>query len=106
VTDPLFEILNPKTDWYIVLRPFDGDVKHLRGEVVNTKEWIHKSSLVDARFIAALPHGVDLPTEGKDGRRFLDLDDEQKEKLPVTKVVAERPDPQPSDRKTKTTKVS
>ena len=99
MSDPLFEILNPKTDWYIVLRPFDGDVRHLRGEIVNTKEWIHKSKLVDARFIAPLPHGVELPKESKDGRRFLELDDEQIEKLPETKAVADRPTPQPSDRK-------
>ena len=99
MTDPLFDIINPKTDWYIVLRPFDGDVRHLRGEVVDTKEWIHKSKLVDARFIAALPHGTDLPEEGEDGRRFLDLDPEEKAKLPSTKVIAERPVPQASDRK-------
>ena len=99
MADQLFEILNPKTDWYIVLRPFDGAVKHLKGEVVNTKEWIHKNKLVDARYIAALPHGTELPSEDKDGRRFLDLEDHQKEKV-------ERPVPKASDRKAKKTKAS
>ena len=99
MSDPLFEILNPKTDWYIVLRPFDGDIRHLRGEVVNTKDWIHRNKLVDARYIAPLPHGVELPKAGKDDRRFLDLDDDQKKQLPESKAVADRPTPQPSDRK-------
>ncbi len=105
MTDPLFKILNPETDWYVVLRPFDGDVRHLRGEVVNTKEWIHRDKLVDARFIAALPNGVEVPEE-LDGRRFLELDDEQDAKLPKSKKIAERPVPQASDRKPNKTKAS
>ena len=60
--DPLIEAVKPNTSWYIVLRPFDGNgVKFVRGEVVDTTGWRHTSMLEQRRYIAPLPHGMEVP---------------------------------------------
>lgn len=75
--DPLLEALTVKTDWYVVLRPFqgDGDERYVRGEVVNARTWMHRRRLVDLRYIAPLPHGAPFPEEDADGRRVVVLDE-------------------------------
>lgn len=85
MSDPLIEAVTPPTPWYVVLRPFDGDHRYSRGEVVDTTGWTHHRRLIDLRYIAALPHGADLPEPGEDGRRFLALNEEQAEKVPPKK---------------------
>ena len=92
MTDPLIEILTPKTDWYVVLRSFDSgsDNRPERGEVVDGSQWTHTRKLVEARYIAHLPHGVDLPKENKEGRRFLNLDKKQESALPKSKAVSDK----------------
>ncbi|NBO54043.1 MAG: hypothetical protein EBU84_05500 [Actinobacteria bacterium] len=62
VKDPLVESVKPKTNWYIVLRPFDGNgVKFIRGEVVDTTGWRHTAMLEQRRYIAPVPHGMEIP---------------------------------------------
>lgn len=62
VKDPLLEAVTPKTNWYVVLRPFNGaDGEFIRGEVVDTTGWIHLSALQNRRYIAPLPHGAVVP---------------------------------------------
>ncbi len=102
--DPLIAAITPKTDWYVVLRPFhgEGDALLIRGEVVNTKEWIRPERLADLRYIAPMPHGVDVPEPNDDGRRLIVLDEEQLEVVPETKQPAkaeERPVPTAAGRK-------
>lgn len=83
--DPLIVAVTPKTDWYVVLRPFDGDRRFARGEVVNTDGWVHRQRLVENRYIAPLPHGAKLPEAGVDGIRLLSLDAEQEMMVPSKK---------------------
>jgi hypothetical protein len=62
--DPLIEAVTPKTNWFVVLRPFDGNsVKFVRGEVVDTTGWRHTGMLESRRYIAPLPYGATLPDE-------------------------------------------
>lgn len=64
VKDPLIESVKPKTNWFIVLRAFDGNgVKYVRGEVVSVDGWRHTSMLEQRRYIAPLPYGADVPDE-------------------------------------------
>lgn len=83
--DPLISAVTPKTKWYVVLRPFDGERRLVRGEVVDTSGWVHLNRLVELRYIAPLPHGADVPEEDSDGRRLLELQDQQKEQVPAKK---------------------
>lgn len=93
--DPLIQAITPKTDYYVVLRPFDGDTRFVRGEIVDISGWVHLNRLVENRYIAPLPHGAVLPEPGEDGRRFVVLDDQQ------TATIPEKKRPTPS-RKIKT----
>jgi hypothetical protein len=95
-SDPLIQAITPPTDWYVVLRPFDGDHRYVRGEVVNTEGWTQIARLQDQRYIAPLPHGADLPEVDPDGRRIVDLTQEQE------KIVPQRKRPVPT-RKVKET---
>ena len=103
--DPLITAITPKTDWYVVLRPFQGgedDTNLIRGEVVNTEGWIRPYRLAELRYIAPMPHGVDVPEPNEDGRRILVLNEEQEQAVPEKKrpaPVDERPVPAASDRK-------
>lgn len=83
--DPLIIAVTPKTDWYVVLRPFDGERRFARGEVVNTEGWIHRNRLVDNRYITPLPHGAELPEPDKAGVRLLSLNAEQEKMVPAKK---------------------
>jgi hypothetical protein len=106
-TDPLVSAVTPKTDWFIILRPFHGgdDDLLVRGEVVNTTEWLphRKSTLVDMRYVAPLPAGADLPELNSQGKRILELNEEQEQQVPEKKRPAsetdERPVPSAADRK-------
>lgn len=60
--ETVLEELTPKTNWYVVLRPFEADNGLLQsGEVVDASEWTHKKSLVERRFIKPLDNGIDVP---------------------------------------------
>lgn len=83
--DPLIKAITPPTEWYVVLRPFDGDYRFARGEVVNTTGWTHLESLVDLRYLAPLPHGAMLPDPDADGRRIIDLSEDQAKVVPTRK---------------------
>lgn len=83
--DPLLEAVTPETKWYVVLRPFDGDHRYTRGEVVDTSGWTHRVRLEDQRYVAPLPHGAEVPEPDSDGFRFLTLDAEQEQKVPAKK---------------------
>jgi len=66
VKDPLIESVKPKTNWFVVLRPFDGNgVKYVRGEVVSVEGWRHTSMLEQRRYIAPLPYGAEVPEESE-----------------------------------------
>ena len=105
--DPLVSAVTPKTDWFIILRPFHGedDERLLRGEVVNTTEWLphRRTTLVDMRYVAPLPAGADLPEPDDEGRRIIELDEEQEQQVPEKKrpvsKTDERPVPTAADRK-------
>lgn len=77
--DPLIEAITPKTPWYVVLRPFEGDgsTRYVRGEVVDTTGWMHHKRLVDLRYISVFPFGATLPEPDADGRRIIVLNEEQ-----------------------------
>lgn len=85
--DPLIEAITPKTNWYVVLRPFSGDVgkRFVRGEVVDTSDWRFAKVLVENRYIAPLPFGSDLPEPDGNGVRFINLDKAQTEAIPAKK---------------------
>lgn len=84
--DPLIEAISPKTFWFVVLRPFSGDnCRFVRGEVVDTTEWRSRSTLLEHRYIAPLPHGASLPSPDEDGRRIIDLDEDQQAIVPEKK---------------------
>ena len=62
VKDPLIEAVKPKTNWFVVLRKFDGNgVSYVRGEVVDTNGWRHTGMLEQRRYIAPLPSGAEVP---------------------------------------------
>jgi hypothetical protein len=62
VKDPLLEAVTPKTNWYVVLRPFGGEGQQfIRGEVVDTTGWLHLNALQNRRYIAPLPYGAVVP---------------------------------------------
>lgn len=64
VKDPLIESVKQKTNWYIVLRAFDGNgVSFVRGEVVDTNGWRHTGMLEQRRYIAPFPYGAEIPNE-------------------------------------------
>lgn len=89
-TDPLLEAITPKTGWYVVLRPFqgDGDARYVRGEVVNAENWTHTKRLVELRYVATLPHGVPVPEVDADGRRMIVLEPSQEAQVPEKKRPA------------------
>jgi hypothetical protein len=90
--DPLIKAITPETNWYVVLRPFQGEreSKYVRGEVVDTHGWTHKGRLVELRYVSPLPFGADVPEADEEGRRIIDLNSQQKEQVPYKK----RPVPQ------------
>jgi len=62
--DNLLELVTPKTDIYVVLRPFSGaNGLFMRGEVVDTSAWKHTSGLVNRRYIVPFPFGGVMPEE-------------------------------------------
>jgi hypothetical protein len=64
VKDPLIESVKPKTNWYVILRAFDGSgVSFVRGEVVDVSGWRHTGVLEQRRYIAPLPYGAEVPAE-------------------------------------------
>ena len=77
VKDPLIEAVKPKTNWFVVLRSFEGNaIRYIRGEVVDTLGWRHTSMLEQRRYIAPLPNGAEVPEENEvDGtkRRMLEI---------------------------------
>lgn len=77
VKDPLIEAVKPKTNWFVVLRTFEGNgISYIRGEVVDTLGWRHTSMLEQRRYIAPLPYGVEVPEEkelGETKRRMLEV---------------------------------
>ena len=79
--DALIKAVRPDTKWYVVLRPFDGDHRFVRGEVVDTTGWVHLDSLVENRYISPLPHGASVPDEDGDGRRVIELTKTQERKV-------------------------
>ena len=79
--DPLIKAVRPDTKWFVVLRPFDGDRRFVRGEVVDTTGWVHLDALVENRYIAHLPHGAEVPSEDGDGRRIIELTKQQERKV-------------------------
>jgi hypothetical protein len=81
VSDPLIEAVRPPTKWYVVLRPFKGDRAFVRGEVVDVTGWTHLTSLVQNRYVDALPHGAEVPDENADGIRIIELSKEQARKV-------------------------
>jgi len=79
--DPLIKAVRPDTKWYVVLRPFDGDRRFVRGEVCDTTGWTHIDSLIENRYVAPLPHGAKLPEEDDEGRRIIELTKTQERKV-------------------------
>lgn len=79
--DPLIQAITPKTDYYVVLRPFDGERRFVRGEVVDTTGWVHLDTLVESRYVSPLPHGAELPNEDGEGRRIIELTKAQERKV-------------------------
>lgn len=71
VADPLATTTTTKC---VVLRPFNGmGTTFLRGEVVDTTGWRTVASLVDRRYLSALPFGAKPVTIDLDGpRTFID----------------------------------
>jgi hypothetical protein len=64
VKEPLIEAVKPKTNWFVVLRSFEGNnIRYIRGEVVDTLGWRHTSMLEQRRYIAPLPYGAEVPEE-------------------------------------------
>jgi len=88
MSDPLIQAVTPPQKWFVVLRPFDGDRRFVRGEVVDTTTWTHVRSLVDNRYISALPHGADVPGEDAEGRRIIELTKAQERKVASKKRPA------------------
>lgn len=84
VKDPLIESVKPKTNWYVVLRTFDGNgVSFVRGEVVDTSGWRHTGMLEQRRYIAPLPYGAEVPGEllvGGVKRRMLNASSETEQR--------------------------
>ena len=90
--EKVLEAVAPKTNWFVVLRPFSGDSGQLgAGEVVDTANWSHTKVLQDNRYITPLPYGVAVPdlVIGSDGieRRILTENSAPSENL------SERPTP-------------
>jgi len=108
--DPLIAAITPKSDWFIVLRPFVGgedSANLVRGEVVNASGWgKDPQRLVELRYLATLPHGVAVPSVNEDGKRLIILSSQQENMVPKKKQPAkaqkERPTPTVSDRKQRT----
>lgn len=93
MTDPLVQAVTPDTKWFVVLRPFDGERRFVRGEVVDTTAWTHVRALVENRYVAALPHGAPVPAEDGEGRRIIELTKAQERKVASKKrpAVPSRP---------------
>lgn len=79
IKDPLIEAVKPKTNWFVVLRKFDGNgVSYVRGEVVDTNGWRHTGMLEQRRYIAPLPYGAEVPEESVvDGQKRRMIDNQQ-----------------------------
>lgn len=88
--DPLIAAVSPPVDYFVVLRPFsgDGESRYVRGEVVDATGWSHRAQLVELRYLAPLPYGAPVPEAGVDGRRMLELSEEQEAVVPEKKRVA------------------
>lgn len=90
--DEVLEAVAPKTSWYVVIRPFEGDNGPLvPSEVVDTSSWMYTKNLIELRYIRPLPYGVAVPelTKQADGseRRILTAD------TPLVDMSEKRPTP-------------
>ena len=89
--ETVLEELTPKTNWYVVLRPFEADNGLLQaGEVVDASQWTHKKSLAERRFIQPLNYGIDVPQikvceDGKERRMLASEESETKRPTPTRK---------------------
>ena len=82
--DPLIESVKPKTNWYIVLRAFDGNgVKFIRGEVVDTTGWRHTAMLEQRRYIAPLPYGMEVP-------EWVEVENQKRRMIDTQNTTAEK----------------
>jgi hypothetical protein len=68
VSDPLEDALAQDHSWVVCLRPLNA-VGHesMRGEILSTEDWPqHRiSTLIERRYIAPYPKGLDLPEPTK-----------------------------------------
>jgi hypothetical protein len=92
VADPLIEHITPPNNWYVVLRPFngEGDYRFVRGEVVDTAEWRRVPSLIENRYIQVLPYGAEVPEPDAEGRRVLVVAEDGSVPVPEKKMPAKR----------------
>lgn len=74
--DPIIAALVQAQPWYVVLRPLAIAGDRVRGEVIDSREFIagRADALVEARYLYQLPFGMEPPDPDHEGRRMLPVE--------------------------------